>query len=106
MKLLVAFAIVAFVGYVSAAPKPQEVTIVQNESVINEDGSFRTVLELSDGTSISQSGKIKNPTEPDPEKKIQVIEGSYKFTDAKTGEVVNVKYVADENGYQPVLSRK
>ncbi|CAG7678309.1 unnamed protein product, partial [Allacma fusca] len=65
-----------------------------------------TVLELSDGTSISQSGKIKNPQEPDPEKKIQVIEGSYKFTDAKTGEVVNVKYVADENGYQPVLSRK
>ncbi|CAG7722592.1 unnamed protein product [Allacma fusca] len=106
MKLFVFLAIVAIIGYAAAAPQGPEVQVLKSTNDINEDGSFSYVLELSDGTFVSQNGRIKNPQETDPEKKILLVEGEYRFTDAKSGETVNVKYVADENGYQPTLSRR
>ncbi|CAG7732369.1 unnamed protein product [Allacma fusca] len=107
MKLLVVFVAVGLLGLVSAAPKPEDVTVTKTENEIKEDGSFNTAVELSDGTSIVQKGSIRNPDEPDPEQKVLVVEGEYKYTDAASGQVVNVKYIADDKGYQPtIVSRK
>ncbi|CAG7836008.1 unnamed protein product [Allacma fusca] len=101
MKLLALLAAVALIGYVSSA----DVTVTRSDSDIQEN-SFTYNLELSDGTSISQSGKVTNPNEPDPEKKIFAVQGSYKYTDPASGVVSSVTYTADENGFQPVVTRR
>ncbi|CAG7723270.1 unnamed protein product [Allacma fusca] len=100
MKFLV---LVAFIGLAAAAPRPDapEVTIVRSSHDINDDGSFSWVSETSDGTLVSQSGRIKNPEEPDQEKRILLLEGEFKYV-ADNGDNINLKYTADENGFQPI----
>ncbi|ODM98267.1 Larval cuticle protein LCP-17 [Orchesella cincta] len=75
-----------------------EIVITRSENENNGDGTFRWVSELSDGTKLEQSGYVKDG--PDPENPIQVIQGSYSYV-SPDGEQINLKYIADENGFQP-----
>ena len=87
-----------------AAARPQQpspyanIVNVRSSSDNNEDGSFRWSYENSDGSVAQQDGYIKNPQEPDPEQRIQVIQGSYSYTSPE-GVPITVTYVADENGF-------
>jgi hypothetical protein len=69
----------------SAFAKPAEV--VQNDLEVEADG-FKYAYEIDDGTAAQAVGTNNNH------------EGSYKWTSPE-GENFEVKYVADENGYQP-----
>jgi len=87
--------------FVVAMARPQnadDITIVRSENENAGDGTFSWVSELSDGTTHQQNGYIKQGD--DPENPIQVIEGSYAYY-APEGEYISVRYIADENGFQP-----
>ncbi|KAK9869770.1 hypothetical protein WA026_003502 [Henosepilachna vigintioctopunctata] len=86
--------------------KPQtNATIVNQTDETNADGSFNFSFETSDGVRVQQNGFLKkleaaskNAEEGDGF--VQVLMGSYSYT-APNGEVIQLQYVADENGYQP-----
>ena len=69
----------------SALAHPAEV--VKNDVEVESDG-FKYAYETDDGTAAQAVGVNNNH------------EGSYKWTSPE-GETFEVKYVADENGYQP-----
>ncbi|CAG7786113.1 unnamed protein product [Allacma fusca] len=103
MKFII---IVALIGLAAAAPqatqqrsKYADIYNIRSESDNKEDGTFRWSYENSDGSTAQQDGYIKNPNEPDPEQRIQVIQGSYSYTSPE-GTPLSVSYVADENGFQ------
>ncbi|ODM90379.1 Larval cuticle protein LCP-17 [Orchesella cincta] len=101
MKYLVVITVlvgVAAAQKFSATRSGNEIVITRSESENNGDGTFKWASELSDGTKLEQSGYVK--AGPDPEKPIQVIEGSYSYITPE-GETINLKYIADENGFQP-----
>ncbi|CAL8102798.1 unnamed protein product [Orchesella dallaii] len=81
-----------------ATQNANEIVITRSESENNGDGTFKWASETSDGTKLQQSGYIKPG--PDPESPIQVIEGSYSYISPE-GEQIDLKYIADENGFQP-----
>nr|XP_045593218.1 cuticle protein AMP1A-like [Procambarus clarkii] len=104
MKFVILFAVatVAFAapqyGY-SAPPKSSSeevefVPILKDERVHEEDGSYNLDVETGNGIVLSQSG---SPDGPDGS---VVKAGEYSYT-APDGTLVHVKFVADENGYQP-----
>ena len=78
----------------------QEVRILEQELVNQGDGTFRYAFETSDGTRAESSGYIKNPNEPDPEQRIQSVQGYYRHV-ADDGQTYQVTYTADENGFNP-----
>ena len=85
---------------VAARPQAQEeVRIVNSENENDGAGNFKWLSETSDGTRIEQSGYIKNPGAPQDET-IQVIQGAYSHYSPE-GELYQVQYVADENGFVP-----
>jgi len=101
MKYFAVFAVlfgVAAAQTFRAVRDANEIVITRSESENNGDGTFKWASELSDGTKIEQSGYVKDG--PDPEKPIQVIEGSYSYV-SPDGETINLKYKADELGFQP-----
>ncbi|XP_076056255.1 cuticle protein AM1199-like [Oratosquilla oratoria] len=68
------------------------IPILRSESVgPNRDGSYAFSYESGDGTTREESGRPKAPDS-------FAVQGSYKFTDPQ-GTVVNLRYVADENGF-------
>ncbi|XP_042218194.1 cuticle protein AMP1A-like [Homarus americanus] len=99
------FVILAALAAVAvAAPKPdyaqsshesvEVIPILKDVRVHEEDGSYNFDLETGNGIVLSQAG---TPTGPDGS---VVKAGSYSYT-APDGTPVHVKFVADENGYQP-----
>ncbi|CAG9858884.1 unnamed protein product [Phyllotreta striolata] len=62
------------------------------------DGSFQFSFETANGIKIEEKGYLKDGA--NSSEKIQVIEGSVSYTDNE-GNPVNLRYIADENGYQP-----
>jgi len=96
MKYLV---IAIFLGVAAARPqqKPEEVVILRSEFEDKGDGTFNWASETSDGTKMEQSGFLKNPGTD--EEGIS-ISGSYQYY-APEGELISLKYIADENGFQP-----
>ena len=54
-------------------------------------------FETSDGVKAEARGLLKNVGS---ENESLAVQGAYSYVDDK-GETVNVKYVADENGFQP-----
>ncbi|CAL8102795.1 unnamed protein product [Orchesella dallaii] len=101
MKYFAVFAVlfgVAAAQQYKATQNANEIVITRSENENNGDGTFRWVSELSDGTKLEQSGYVKDG--PDPENPIQVIQGSFSYISPE-GEQINLKYLADENGFQP-----
>ncbi|KAH8266017.1 hypothetical protein KR038_000452 [Drosophila bunnanda] len=92
------FLIVAFVAlFAMAVAYPNEAQIVRLDSDVQPE-KWSSVLETSDGTSVSQDGVLKNVG---TDHEAPVVHGSYSWVDEKTGEKFTVTYVADENGFQP-----
>ncbi|XP_042218318.1 larval cuticle protein LCP-17-like [Homarus americanus] len=70
------------------------VPILRDDRVLGNDGSYNFDVETGNGIVLSRSG---SPDGPDDS---VVISGQYSYT-APDGTPVVVKFVADENGYQP-----
>ncbi|KAK8740173.1 hypothetical protein OTU49_003078, partial [Cherax quadricarinatus] len=70
------------------------VPILRDERVHDEDGKFNFEIETGNGISISQAGL------PDDDSGAVIKAGKYSYT-APDGTLVEVKFVADENGFQP-----
>ncbi|KNC29322.1 hypothetical protein FF38_02446 [Lucilia cuprina] len=86
-------------------------TIIKQIDVNNPDGSFNSSYETSNGIKVENVGYMKKILVPRTETEDgQVIEeheelilvqtGSYSYLDPE-GNVITLKYVADENGFQP-----
>lgn len=54
--------------------------------------------ETGNGITAEEQGFLKNAGQPEQE--AQVAQGQYQYT-APEGEVIQLSYVADENGFQP-----
>ncbi|KAJ3654487.1 hypothetical protein Zmor_013674 [Zophobas morio] len=103
---------------VAAQPHPQPnaasggattpVTIVNQAEVIGPDGSFNYSYDTSNGIHVEQGGYVKqgaqpksvDPNNPDAGGDVQVIQGAFSYT-APDGQEISLKYVADDNGFQP-----
>ncbi|XP_071516379.1 cuticle protein AM/CP1114-like [Panulirus ornatus] len=99
MKLVI---LAALAAVAVAAPRPEyaehdsveQVPILKDDRVHDEDGTYSLNVETGDGIAQSHSGS------PDGPEGSVVMAGEYSYT-APDGTEVVVKYVADENGYQP-----
>ncbi|XP_042218188.1 cuticle protein AMP1A-like isoform X2 [Homarus americanus] len=101
MKLVI---LAALAAVAVAAPKPdysqsshesvEHVPILKDVRVHEDDGSYNFDIETGNDIVLSQAG---TPTGPDGS---VVKAGSYSYT-APDGTHIVVKFVADENGYQP-----
>nr|XP_026486357.1 uncharacterized protein LOC113393595 [Vanessa tameamea] len=76
----------------------EPIPIIRQEHIINPDGSYKWNYETGNGISAEEAGYTKNLGIPDQE--AQIAQGQYKYT-APDGQVIQLQYVADENGFQP-----
>ncbi|KAK7076469.1 hypothetical protein SK128_017136 [Halocaridina rubra] len=74
--------------------QPDPVAILRDDRVHEEDGRFNVEFEAENGIVFAQSGS------PDGPEDSVVKAGMYSYI-APDGTEVEVKYVADENGFQP-----
>ncbi|KAH8302294.1 hypothetical protein KR044_004913 [Drosophila immigrans] len=89
MKFLIVF--VALFAFALAAPP----SVIQQHADVQPDG-YSHLLEQDDGTKIQAQGQLRTIGK---EQAITVT-GSYAYADPD-GALHEVKYIADENGYQP-----
>ncbi|XP_017785787.1 PREDICTED: endocuticle structural glycoprotein SgAbd-4-like [Nicrophorus vespilloides] len=112
------FNIIACALVASAFARPQGVPLNQPQSnttpiailshseAIGEDGTFNFNFESENGIRVDQTGynKVIPATrigDDVVDKVVQVITGSYSYQ-APDGTPINLSFVADENGFQPV----
>ncbi|KAH8280458.1 hypothetical protein KR018_007750, partial [Drosophila ironensis] len=72
-------------------------------SFVNEndgDGNYRFSYETGNGIKAQEEGTVKNKGS---ENEIPSVMGSYSYTNPE-GELVEIMYTADENGFVPVGS--
>ncbi|ERL87324.1 endocuticle structural glycoprotein SgAbd-4 [Dendroctonus ponderosae] len=91
-------------------PTPQQggstpIPIVSQSAETKEDGGFSYSFETGNGIKVEESGSVKaNPQARslgnDTDSDVVVLKGSFSYT-APDGQLISVKYVADENGFQP-----
>lgn len=84
-----------------SAQKPP-IPILKYDSKLNHDGSYQYAYETGNGIQAAEQGYVKNAGQKDGE--IQVAEGYFQYT-GDDGIPISLKYVADENGFQPQVSR-
>ncbi|XP_063610602.1 uncharacterized protein LOC134784459, partial [Penaeus indicus] len=103
MNFVIIFACVAAVAI--AAPQYSYVTpdsseevefvpILRDDRVHEEDGTYKFDFEAGNGIRFSQSGS------PDGDEDAVIKTGEYSYT-APDGTHIHVRFVADENGFQP-----
>ncbi|XP_064094429.1 cuticle protein AMP1A-like [Macrobrachium nipponense] len=78
----------------SSADSSEEVAILRDERVHEDDGKYNFDFESENGIRFSEAGS------PDGDEDAIVSAGQYSYT-APDGTEVVVKYVANENGFQP-----
>ncbi|XP_030387671.1 endocuticle structural glycoprotein SgAbd-4 [Scaptodrosophila lebanonensis] len=94
-----------------AAATTTPATIVKQDNVNNPDGSFNSSYETSNGIRVENIGYLKKIIIPktetpdgqvidEHEELVLVQTGSYSYSDPD-GNVITLRYVADENGFQP-----
>ncbi|XP_023172383.1 larval cuticle protein 65Ag1-like [Drosophila hydei] len=96
MKFLIVF--VALFAVALAAPVDDSAsaqTLRQDSDVGPE--SFQFAYETSNGIAAEEQGKLKNAGS---ENEAISVQGSFRYV-ADDGQTYEVKYVADENGFQP-----
>ncbi|CAH2237039.1 jg9531 [Pararge aegeria aegeria] len=76
----------------------EPIPIIQQDQIINPDGSYKWNYETGNGISAEEAGYVKNLGIPDQE--AQTAQGQYKYT-APDGQIIQLQYIADENGFQP-----
>ncbi|XP_046965970.1 larval cuticle protein LCP-17-like [Vanessa cardui] len=98
MKSFVAIlALVAVVAAdVSHLSREAAAEIIQQDADVFPD-QYKYQFQTSNGISAQESGVIKNPGREDEALEVQ---GSNSYT-GDDGQVYSLKYVANENGYQP-----
>ncbi|KXJ76689.1 hypothetical protein RP20_CCG009191 [Aedes albopictus] len=84
--------------------------VVSQNSDIQPDGSFSYAFETDNGIKVDDQGTIKQVKVPKTDASgkaigedvvpVSVQTGSFQYT-APDGQVLTIKYVADENGFQP-----
>ncbi|XP_045135797.1 cuticle protein AMP1A-like [Portunus trituberculatus] len=103
LVVLAALASVAASATQYAAPPPRPdsyetsgeyIPILKDNRVQEDDGRYNLDVETANGILLSQSGA------PDGPEGAVIKAGEYSYT-APDGTPVHVKFVADENGYQP-----
>ncbi|XP_069984598.1 endocuticle structural glycoprotein ABD-4-like [Penaeus vannamei] len=70
------------------------IPILRDDRVHEEDGTYRFDFEAGNGIRFSQSGS------PDGDEDAVIKAGEYSYT-APDGTPIHVRFVADENGFQP-----
>ncbi|XP_042891711.1 cuticle protein AMP1A-like [Penaeus japonicus] len=78
----------------AASSEEDFVPILKDDRVHEEDGTFNFDFEAANGIRFSQSGS------PDGDEDAVIKAGEYSYT-APDGTPVHVRFVADENGFQP-----
>ncbi|XP_069985455.1 cuticle protein AMP1A-like [Penaeus vannamei] len=103
MNFVIIFACVAAVAvaapqYTYVTPDSSEevefVPILRDDRVHEEDGTYRFDFEAGNGIRFSQSGS------PDGDEDAVIKAGEYSYT-APDGTPIHIRFVADENGFQP-----
>lgn len=111
MTLSALFAVATAQGYNNnyglqgaAVPTQQKppIPILKSESVHNHDGSYNFEYETGNGIQAAEHGYVKSSGSKDGD--IQVAEGYFQYT-SDDGHPISLKYVADENGFQPIVRR-
>ncbi|CAG9858869.1 unnamed protein product [Phyllotreta striolata] len=74
------------------------IPILRYEQDVSIDGNYQYSFETGNGISQEEHGFLKNPG---TENEAQVVQGSSKYIDPN-GNLVELSYIADENGFQPV----
>ncbi|KAK3891950.1 hypothetical protein Pcinc_004165 [Petrolisthes cinctipes] len=90
LVLLACLAVVA-----AAAPQlaPLPVAILRDDRQDNGDGNFQYIFETENGIAVESSGTPGIQGQSN-------MQGSFRYT-LDDGRVVEVLYIADENGFQP-----
>ncbi|CAH1117680.1 unnamed protein product [Phaedon cochleariae] len=74
------------------------IPIINQTEDSSPDGNFHFSYETGNGIKVDEKGYLKEGQNASD--LIQVIEGSVSYTDSN-GTLINLRYIADENGYQP-----
>lgn len=77
------------------------IPIIHSESKHNDDGSYEFRYETGNGIVAGEQGYNKPGAHN--EDGIQVAQGFFQYT-GEDGIPISLKYVADENGFQPIVS--
>lgn len=77
------------------------IAILSYENENNGDGSYKYSYETENGIKAEEQGELKNKG---TDNEIQSVRGSYSYT-GPDGVLYSVNYIADENGFQPQVSR-
>ncbi|KAF7286198.1 hypothetical protein GWI33_007158 [Rhynchophorus ferrugineus] len=93
---IVIFSGVLAVVLSAAVPAQEPVAILSQSADVQPDGSFQWNYESADGTKQEQSAVVRQVGE----EVVPVVQGSASWVDAE-GVAHELRYVADENGYQP-----
>ncbi|XP_012544117.1 cuticular protein RR-1 motif 6 isoform X1 [Bombyx mori] len=75
----------------------RDAKIIRQELDVNPDGAYHWTYETENGIVADETGGLKNPQDENP---IPSVQGRVSWT-APDGQLVEIQYVADENGYQP-----
>ncbi|VEN49937.1 unnamed protein product [Callosobruchus maculatus] len=101
MKFVLALCL-ALATLTSAAVLPdphhyENVPIVHQEHDVSIDGSYHHSYETGNGIVAEEHGVLKNAG---TDAAAEEVQGSYSYT-APDGTPISVKYIANENGFQP-----
>ncbi|KAJ8925217.1 hypothetical protein NQ315_001403 [Exocentrus adspersus] len=97
-KLMVLTAVVAVALGESSSGESKIPQTVHQEMEFSPQGPFHYAFETENGIDVEASGVIGQASGTDPPP--VVFEGQYSYKDSE-GKQVLVKYVANENGFQP-----
>ncbi|XP_050304557.1 endocuticle structural glycoprotein SgAbd-4-like [Anthonomus grandis grandis] len=86
------------------------IPIINQSAETKEDGGFSYSYETGNGIKVEENGSIKPAApgfqgrsaagEESTNNTVVVLQGSFSYT-APDGQVITVRYIADENGFQP-----
>lgn len=80
---------------------PSSDSIVRFENTSDVDGSYHYAYETSQGTKVEEQGVQKLVAD---NQQASHVTGGYSYSDPDGAEI-SLTYVADENGFQPKVSR-
>ncbi|XP_068627281.1 larval cuticle protein LCP-17-like [Battus philenor] len=100
MKLLIITLLVAFaaadVSHIVPRSSDADAKIIKQDQDLGLEGQYQWAIETENGISAHEHGALNNPQGENPS---QVAQGEAQWT-APNGEVIQLQYVADENGFQ------
>ncbi|XP_073818593.1 larval cuticle protein 65Ab1-like [Musca autumnalis] len=102
MKFFIILATIAAIAMAAPAHDDHHeyAEIITLDSSADDDG-YKFVAETSDGTSRHEEGTFKEVMGEHGDERAIVVHGEFSWKDPHDGGVYTVKYVADENGFQP-----